>query len=91
VNSLSFPNANLSEDPHFFGLLTRSYARLVGAPLVPEGCGPEWLYHDAPFAVLAHNTEADPRFIYANEVAQRCFEDPWDQFIQISLAFLRRA
>jgi hypothetical protein len=87
MNSLSLPNTNLSEDPHFFGLLTRSYARLVGAPLVPEGRGPEWLYHDAPFAVVAHNTEADPRFIYANEVAQRCFEYPWDQFIQLRSRF----
>ena len=53
MNSLSLRNANLSEDPHFFGLLTRSYARLVGTALVPEGCGPEWLYHEAPFAVVA--------------------------------------
>jgi hypothetical protein len=27
--------------------------------------------------VLAHNTDADPRFIYANRAAQRCFEYSW--------------
>jgi hypothetical protein len=75
--------AGLAEDPEFFALLTRSYARLVGAPLVAEGCGPAWLYHEAPFAVVAHNTDADPRFIYGNKTAQACFEYPWAEFIQL--------
>ena len=70
-------------DPEFFALLTRSYARLVGSPLVPEGANPDWLYNDAPFAVVAHNTDADPRFIYANKAAQACFEYPWAEFIQL--------
>jgi hypothetical protein len=74
---------SLAQDLQFFDLLTRSYARLVGSPLVPDGTGPAWLYEDAPFAVLAHNTDADPRFIYANKVAQACFEYPWDEFIQL--------
>lgn len=76
-----------TEDPEFFALLTRSYARLVGSRLVAEGHGPEWLYRDAPFAVVAHNTDADPRFIYANETAQACFEYPWDEFIQLRSRF----
>ena len=76
-----------TEDPEFFALLTRSYARLVGSPLVAEEHGPAWLYRDAPFAVVAHNTEADPRFIYANEAAQACFEYPWDEFIQLRSRF----
>ena len=73
----------LSQDPHFFALLTRSYARLTGKPLVPPGHGPEWLYHDAPFALLAHDTESDPLFIYANETAQKCFEYSWEEFTQL--------
>lgn len=77
----------LAEDPEFFALLTRSYARLVGAPLVPEGCGPAWLYHEASFAVVAHNTDPDPRFIYANTAAQACFEYPWHEFIQLRSRF----
>ena len=69
-------STSLALDPEFFVLLTRSYARLVGSPLVPEGSTPGWLYHDAPFAVVAHNTEPDPRFVYANEAAQACFSQP---------------
>jgi len=78
---------SLAEDPEFFALLTRSYARLVGTPLVPEGCDPAWLYHEAPFAVVAHNTDPDPRFIYANRTAQSCFEYPWHEFIQLRSRF----
>jgi PAS domain-containing protein len=79
--------AGLAEDPDFFALLTRSYARLVGSALVPEACGPAWLYREAPFAVVAHNIEADPRFIYANQAAQACFEYPWDEFTQLRSRF----
>jgi hypothetical protein len=42
-----------------------------------------WLYSDAPFAVLAHNTDADPVFTYANRTAQSCFEYKWDEFVTI--------
>jgi hypothetical protein len=73
--------SDLHADAEFFRLLTESYRRLVGTPLVPAGRGPLWLYRDAPFAVVAHDTEPDPRFIYANLTAQRCFEYSWDEFI----------
>lgn len=75
--------ADLSNDAAFFDLLTDSYARLVGAPLVASGQGPDWLYREAPFAVLAHNTDPDPRFVYANHTAQRCFEYPWEEFVTL--------
>lgn len=39
-----------------------------------------WLYEAAPFCVLAHNTASDPRFVYANAAAQRCFEYSWAEF-----------
>ncbi len=68
-------------DPELFDLITGSFARLVGKSLVSEGEGPQWLYHDAPFAVLAHNTDPDPRFVYANHTAQTCFGYPWREFI----------
>lgn len=70
-------------DPDFFTLLTTSYLRAVGMPLVADGQGPEWLYANAPFALLSHNTDADPRFVYANATAQRCFEYPWAEFITL--------
>ena len=74
-------------DTPFFILLTESYRQLVGHELVPPGSGPQWLYDDAPFAVLAHNTETDPRFVYANTTAQKCFEYSWDEFIQLPSRF----
>jgi hypothetical protein len=74
------PARTLALDPAFFDLLTGSHARLVGAPLAPPSADPAWLYHHAPFAVLAHSTAADPIFIYANQAAQACFEYHWDEF-----------
>jgi PAS domain-containing protein len=71
------------EDPEFFALLTGSYARLAGSRLVPPGTDATWLYREAPFAVVAHNTDTDPRFIYANQAAQTCFEYSWKEFIHI--------
>jgi len=70
-------------DAGFFDLLTSSYARAVGKPLVAPGQDAAWLYNDAPFAVLAHNTNADPLFVYANRAAQACFEYGWDQFVTL--------
>jgi hypothetical protein len=72
-----------STDPEFFALLTGSYARLVGAPLVPKGKDANWLYAEAPFVVLAHDTEPDPIFIYANRAAQKCFGYSWEEFLSL--------
>ncbi len=74
---------DLSSDPAFFALLTDSYARLVGAPLVPPGTDAGWLYREAPFVVLAHGTDQDPKFIYANQAAQTCFEYSWQEFMTL--------
>jgi PAS domain-containing protein len=69
------------DDPHFFDLLTGSYARLLNKPL--GAASASWLYRHAPFVVLAHNTDADPRFIYANTAAQACFGYDWDEFMTL--------
>ncbi|WP_344653461.1 MEKHLA domain-containing protein [Cryptosporangium japonicum] len=63
-------------------LLTRSYARLVGGRLVPDGVSDVagWLY-DAPFGLLAHDTSPDPVFVYANRTAQQHFGYGWDEFV----------
>lgn len=74
---------DLSVDGAFFELLTDSFRRIVGFPLVSEGLGPDWLYHKAPFVIVAHNADADPRFIYANKAGQNCFEYPWDEFVTL--------
>jgi len=68
-------------DPAFFHLLTGSHRRLVGKKLTDRDAG--WLYRDAPFVVLAHNTDADPIFTYANRAAQECFGYGWDEFLTL--------
>ena len=71
-----------STSSDFFALLTGSFERLTGRPLVPNpGLGAEWLYAKAPFAVLAHDGAADPLFTYANRTAQACFEYGWDEIV----------
>jgi hypothetical protein len=77
------PPPSAALDAAFFRLLSHSYARTVGKPLIGAGQDAAWLYNDAPFAVLAHSTAADPIFVYANRTAQRCFEYGWDEFITI--------
>ena len=74
---------DLKIDPSFFALLTESYARLVGAPLIPLGKDARWLYGEAPFVVLAHNNDEDPKFIYANKAGQDCFEYSWAEFLSL--------
>jgi PAS domain-containing protein len=74
---------DLSTDPGFFALLTESYARLVGKQLAPAGKDAQWLYEAAPFVVLAHSPEDDPKFIYANKAAQKCFEYSWEEFLSL--------
>jgi len=71
--------APICDDPRFFDLLTGSFARSVGRQFTDRDAA--WLYHEAPFVVLAHNTDPDPRFIYANKAGQACFEYGWDEFI----------
>lgn len=77
----------LHSSPVFFQLLADSYARLLGQSLVPADLATadatEWLYERAPFAVLAHNTAADPVFIYGNKAAQRRFEYTWDEITRL--------
>jgi PAS domain-containing protein len=77
----------VAEDPAFFELLVGSYRRLLGEDppfLAPAAhADAHWLYEDAPACVLAHDTDPDPRFIYANKAAQRLFEYGWDEFVTL--------
>jgi hypothetical protein len=78
---------DLSVNPVFFELLDDSYSRLLGRSLAPAGMTIEaaarWLYEDAPFGILAHNTDADPTFIYGNMAAQRRFEYTWQELTSL--------
>lgn len=73
-------------DEAFAALLTSSYESVVGEPMPspggPSGSGTAaWLYEKAPFCLLAHDTSADPVFVYANLTAQRRFEYGWEEFV----------
>jgi hypothetical protein len=73
-------------DPGFAALLLESHERLTGTPLSAPHWSSEqeaanWLYGQAPFGLLAHDTSGDPLFTYANLTAQRCFEYDWDAFV----------
>src|SRR5262245_22569631 len=78
----------LAYDPDFFELLVSSYRRTVGTEpaFLEPGKQPSaaWLYEEARHPVLAHNTDPDPRFIYANKAAQACFEYGWDEITSLS-------
>ena len=77
----------LHSNPAFYQLLADSYARLLGHPLVPQTMSlleaTDWLYESAPFGVLAHNTDPDPRFIYGNKAAQSRFGYSWDEITRL--------
>jgi len=73
----------LYESDDFFDLLTGSYRHITGKDLVPPELtrqeGIRWLYEDAPFGLLAHDTAPDPVFVYGNRNAQRRFEYSWGE------------
>ena len=85
--SLGPSDPSLAYDRDFTGLLMQTYERYLGKSLAPQGLGLDeasrWLYEEAPFCVLAHNTAADPRFVYANRSALACFEYTWAELTQI--------
>lgn len=72
-------------DISFFNLLADSYRRLIGRSITPDGMTTEqaarWLYEDAPFAILAHDTAPDPLFVYGNKAAQKRFEYTREELI----------
>lgn len=75
-------------DLFFFNLLIASHRRFFGESLVPSyiddpvaAC--RWLYEEAPFAVLAHNNDADPTFVYGNLAAQRRFGYTWEELTNL--------
>ncbi|MDH6455908.1 MULTISPECIES: MEKHLA domain-containing protein [unclassified Streptomyces] len=75
-----------NRDDAFARLLLSSHRRLTGTPLYPSEPGGDLarrLYADAPFGLLAHDTSADPMFVYANRTAQQCFEYSWAEFVRL--------
>lgn len=66
------------------GLLLSSHRHWTGRdlldPSLPAADASRALY-EAPFAVLSHDTAADPVFTYANLTAQRLFAMPWREIV----------
>jgi hypothetical protein len=61
-------------------LVAESYARLFGEPLAGDGNVLEALWQ-APMVIVAHGTEADPLFFFANRAALCRFETTPGQFV----------
>lgn len=63
-------------------LLLESYQRLLNKPLLDVNGDhlAERLFHD-DFALLSHDTSADPVFNYANQTAMTLFELNWNELI----------
>lgn len=64
-------------------LLAASHLRLIGRPLVAPNTNLRRALWEAPLAILAHGTEADPVFFYGNRCALTLFEMDWAAFIQL--------
>lgn len=80
------PDAGNGYQSALAGLILASHRRLTGRDLLPPGQAPaeqaRQLY-EAPFVVLAHDTAADPVFVYGNLAAQRRFELPWSNLVRL--------
>jgi len=78
-------SASAPYDVDFVQALLAAYASALSESLVPPHVAaadaPRWLYAEAELAVVAHDTHADPCFVYANLAAQRCFERPWAELV----------
>ena len=64
-------------------ILLQNYRRWLGVDLIAKTEATARALYFAPFAVLSHDTSADPIFNYANKTAQDLFEMPWEQFITV--------
>lgn len=62
-------------------LIAESFARLLGRPLVAPGGDTVAALWEAPLAVVAHGTEADPLFFFGNRAALAKFETTVEAFV----------
>jgi len=64
-------------------LIDESYRRLTGRQLVPPQDDLALAFWNAPRAIVAHGTEADPIFFYGNALALELFEMSADVFTRL--------
>ena len=62
-------------------LIAKSFARLLGRPLVSGDGDVVAALWEAQQAIVAHGTQADPVFFFGNRAALATFECPVEQFI----------
>lgn len=82
---------DFTNDAAVFALLTGSFARALGRPLVPAASDAIWLREAAPFAVLAHDASEEPRFVYANRAGLAAFGYRRDELIGLPSRFSAEA
>jgi hypothetical protein len=67
-------------------ILLHSFEHWLGRPLIDASLTPKEqaraLFH-APFALVSHDTSADPVFNYANRQALALFETSWEEFTSL--------
>lgn len=66
-------------------LILHSYQHFLSKPCI-ESVTPmnaAQMLYEAPFAVVAHDTQANPIFSYANRLAQNIFEMNWAEITSI--------
>ena len=80
MNDLATPPDAALQDTRLV-LISESYQRLTGK-LLFEAFDPQAMWN-APRAIVAHGTEADPVFFYANELALRLFEMNFAEFSRL--------
>lgn len=78
------PDASLNDAR--LALIVESYQRLTGKSLLPVPFDPLALWN-APFAVVAHGTQADPVFFYGNQAALGLFEMSFAEFTRLPSRF----
>jgi hypothetical protein len=61
-------------------LIAESFERLLGRSLVPPGSDVLAALWEAPQAIVAHGTEADPIFFFGNRAALELFETTPEAF-----------
>ena len=62
-------------------LIASSFERLLGRPLVARSGDPVRVLWENPRAIVAHGTEPDPLFFFANQAALEQFESDQHRFI----------
>ena len=88
------PGARAMNAPHItddarrrIACIPESYVRLTGRPLVAPDADPITALWQAPLAVVAHGTEADPVFFFGNRTALALFEMGFDDFTRLPSRF----